>query len=952
MSKLSIGRRIPRPAAWGGVAGLLAAAALAGAGTPAFAADDPVVHGLVKDAAGHKVDGWVEVTDSATDGADFSAEYNIDNGEYAFQLPSGSYKLRFDDGSGLGRSEFYNDKADAEDATPVVVGSTDQALDPVVLALNPAVHGLVTAPGGNPLDGDVYAYAENPDTPGTYATDYTDWSGFDSGRDDLLFRNLEPGRYKLEFVPYSERYKSEYYNDKATLETATPVTVTATGLSLSTIVLAAHPSVRGSLTDTAGNPVQDGWVSVWAQDGDEWQEYTERSVSGGRVDVALPAGHRYKFQFGGQTIDGSGRWRDLVPQWYGGTDLATATAVDLTDAGASLLTTRLAFAATANVTGIVRDTAGHGVAGLTVSLYRSYSWPGGQSWYDFTSTTTAADGSYELLDVEPGDVKVQVTDDRERYLDTWLGGTDVYSAKTVTVDGDGTAVEPIVVHTGASLSGRVTDAAGRGLGGIDVQVIAADGGVPQSTETHNDGSYSFTRLLPGDYRIRASENSEYRGAYYRSTGATSQLLLASRVSVGADAAVSGKDIVLDRSADAPVTGVDVTGTVTDATGKGLQQVVVVALSTDGTPEPVDLAVTDASGAYRLTDLDRDQKAGYKIAFLPELGHDQYLSDGEFAPIATYYGGKKNPSSSPTVTITRGATVTANQVLTRRGGIKGRVSADGGGLDEAAVHVYGPEDPFSGFFSGPAVASTELSLDVAADGTYTLTGVMPGSAFVEARDANHPATFFGGASNLRSATAVSVRSGAWTTGVDIVLSHTLKALAAPTIAGRPVVGQRLTATTGTWEDDPDLDVQWLRDGALVGTGTSYVATPADAGKRLSVRVLAASWQRTGQAVSAQTAVVKFSSSVTGSAKATKSRKSKQSKKTVTLTATVHVTGLAAPGGSVAVFEGRKRVGTASLKGSTAVLTLKKQKKGKHTYSVAYSGGAKVVASSTVVTVTVK
>jgi hypothetical protein len=925
------------------VAGLLAAAALAGAGTPAFAAEDPIIHGLVKDADGHKVDGWVEVTDSATDGSSFSAEYDIENGEYAFQLPAGSYKLRFDDGSGLATSEFYNDKATPEDATPVVVDTADRTLDPVVLALNPAVHGLVTAPGGNPLDGEVYAYAENADAPGTFDTDYTESAPFNSSQSDVLFPNLEPGRYKLEFVPSSGRYKSEYYNDKATLESATPVTVTSAGLTLSPVVLAASPSVRGLLTDTAGNPVQDGWVLIYVQGDDGWSELDERGVPNGQVDLALPAGHRYKFRFGGSTNDSTGRWRNLVDQWYGGADLDTATAVDLTEAGASLTTVRLAYAATSDVTGVVRDTAGHGVGGLTVSLYQYYGW--GSYWYSFASTTTAADGSYELTDVGQTDVKVQVTDDEGRFLDTWYGGgTDVYSATAVTVGSAGATVEPIVVHTGASLSGRVTDAAGHGLGGIDVEAVDPDGGA-RSTRTRNDGSYSFTRMAPGSYRIHASDSELYRGGFYATAGTTSQLLLASSVALSGDQTASGKDIVLDSVADAPITGVDVTGTVTDTAGKPLARVVVAALPAVGTLEPVDYAVTDAAGRYRLVNLDQDEATGYKIVFVPEFNYDEYLADGEFGVMAAFYGGKKSPSSSPTVTVTRGATVTADQALTRLGGIKGRVTADDGAVEDGEVRFYAPESLLGG---GPVAAalSPSGSIDLAADGTYTVTGIVPGSTFVEAWDDNHPSGFYGGTSSLRTAAPVTVRSNSWTTGVDIVLSRTLKALQAPSITGRPLVGQRLLASTGTWENDPDLDVQWLRDGVVIGTGTSHVVTSADAGKRLSVRVLAATWSLTGQATSASTAVVKYGSTV--SATATYKKKAKK----VTLTLTVRVPGLARPGGSVTVTDGRKKVGSASVRGSSVVLTLKKQKKGRHTYAVAYSGTGTVAAASTKVGVKVR
>src|SRR4051794_16030113 len=123
MSMLSLVSRPRRVGAWSGLAGLLAAAALAGAATPASAAEAPIVHGVVKDTAGHKIDGYVRVLDAAS--GDFLSTQSVVNGEYAFRLSAGSYKLYFDDeGSpGLAAGEYYNDKGDLAAATTVVIGA-------------------------------------------------------------------------------------------------------------------------------------------------------------------------------------------------------------------------------------------------------------------------------------------------------------------------------------------------------------------------------------------------------------------------------------------------------------------------------------------------------------------------------------------------------------------------------------------------------------------------------------------------------------------------------------------------------------------------------------------------------------------------------------------------------------------------------------------------------------
>jgi len=87
---------------------------------------------------------------------------------------------------------------------------------------------------------------------------------------------------------------------------------------------------------------------------------------------------------------------------------------------------------------------------------------------------------------------------------------------------------------------------------------------------------------------------------------------------------------------------------------------------------------------------------------------------------------------------------------------------------------------------------------------------------------------------------------------------------PTITGVIVVGQTLTANSGTWSGDPTptFTYQWLRCdsaggscGAVSGqTGVTYVLTSADAGRTLRVAVTATNTDGSAQATSGQTGVI--------------------------------------------------------------------------------------------------
>ena len=108
--------------------------------------------------------------------------------------------------------------------------------------------------------------------------------------------------------------------------------------------------------------------------------------------------------------------------------------------------------------------------------------------------------------------------------------------------------------------------------------------------------------------------------------------------------------------------------------------------------------------------------------------------------------------------------------------------------------------------------------------------------------------------------------------DVVDSNAapLNNTARPTITGEARVGQELTATEGTWTGNPtSFAFQWQRCdvdsftcAAVIGaTGRTYGVRLADLGFRLRVEVTARTDNRSGTAVSAATAVVAPTTTVT-------------------------------------------------------------------------------------------
>ncbi len=117
-----------------------------------------------------------------------------------------------------------------------------------------------------------------------------------------------------------------------------------------------------------------------------------------------------------------------------------------------------------------------------------------------------------------------------------------------------------------------------------------------------------------------------------------------------------------------------------------------------------------------------------------------------------------------------------------------------------------------------------SISGATDATYTLDGADAGSAITCRVTATN-------AAGSDSATSDAVDA----IGVP---SNT----AAPEISGTPHVGQTLSCSQGTWENDPDptgFAYQWLRDGSSISgaTDATYTLDGADAGSAITCRVTA-------------------------------------------------------------------------------------------------------------------
>ncbi len=169
-------------------------------------------------------------------------------------LPTGTYRLEFNDYTDTYLGEYYNNAATLNAATGVAVtaGATTANIN-ASLALPGHITGRVTNPGGSAIaDVDVTAYSLQDG----YWDYYKDASTNAAGNYDVS--GLPTGTYRLEFWDGSGSYLGEYYNNVATLGAATGVAVTA-GSTTANInaQLASAGHITGKVTNPGGTGISD-----------------------------------------------------------------------------------------------------------------------------------------------------------------------------------------------------------------------------------------------------------------------------------------------------------------------------------------------------------------------------------------------------------------------------------------------------------------------------------------------------------------------------------------------------------------------------------------------------------------------------------------------------------------------------------------------------------------------
>lgn len=419
----------------------------------------PTISGLVTDEDGNPLSGilidFYRLDETgATPSWDFIGNwievYTNDDGAFEFQgLAAGTYRVGYEDhvsNQPLYKTVFFGNVSDFDSATDIIVGVGQQRTDiNLVLDAGNRIMGTVTNSEGVPLP-EIWITA--------YVQELGVWTAQDfvstdvSGNYRYPIDDLPAGPIRLEFdavgsANYTE-YVSEYYDNVATIESATDIDVSSgeniSGIDVQLSRLSDDTSIiiTGSVTSESGAPLPNIVVEVYAEEslqgGDPFWESISRS--------ATDASGAYVFALSEFVAKGRNTFRicfgDYEDTTYirychgnrlnGDPYFAEDIVVDNSQSSAAIVAQMQKYGV---IRGKVTDEAGNPVAAsLDVYLYDEAAADWSLVDFEAIPIETNENGDYRIPPLHPGRYRIQYHSGTTADMPIFYGGSQTLADAT------------------------------------------------------------------------------------------------------------------------------------------------------------------------------------------------------------------------------------------------------------------------------------------------------------------------------------------------------------------------------------------------------------------------------------------------------------------------------------------------------------------------------------------
>ena len=289
------------------------------------------------------------------------------NGEYIlFELDTGNYRVSFSDcsfnTSNNVLDEYYNNQASLASATPIPVlaGSETSGINAQLVTAS-SISGTVTNGSGTPLSSIcVVAYDSNLNRLGQFTN--TDANGH------YRIKGLRAGSYRVHFTDCgaaSHDVFDEYFDDKSSLESATPILVSE-GAETSGIdvEMTGFSSVSGTVTNNSNAPLGNICIHAYDSDGDDAGSFRTRANGNYTVGGLSQGNYRLYFE------DCSARFSNNVLNEYfdDKQSLAAATPIPVT-AGADTSGIDAQLATAGSISGTVTNSSSKPLKNIVIGIF-------------------------------------------------------------------------------------------------------------------------------------------------------------------------------------------------------------------------------------------------------------------------------------------------------------------------------------------------------------------------------------------------------------------------------------------------------------------------------------------------------------------------------------------------------------------------------------------------------